>query len=180
MAGTLPLSRSIHDFGTLTLAYVGRRGIHLEQLANINQLQPGTIQANPTIKSPDALRPYQGYSTIIESENQGSSIYHSMQANFKRRLVKGLLFGVAYTWSKSLDFGSSNGTSLPNIFDKSIYYGPKRLRYPSCDGHELRLEHSLRDPRRPIASYGSALGNWQFSGPIQGQSGPSAQCSTKQ
>ena len=47
-----------------------------------------------------------------------------MEANLKRRLTKGFLFGVAYTWSKSLDYGSSNGTNIPNAFDNSIMYGP--------------------------------------------------------
>lgn len=166
----LTVEQEFNQVGTFTLAYVGRRGIHLEQLANINQLQPGTVQANPTIKSPDALRPYRGYSTIIESENQGSSIYHSMQANFKRRLVHGFLFGVAYTWSKSLDFGSSNGTSLPNIFDKYIYYGPSDFdtRHVMVINYVWDIPYATH-AANPIER--AVLGNWQFSGTIQGQSG---------
>jgi hypothetical protein len=166
----LTVEQEFKDLGTFTLAYVGRRGIHLEQLANINQLQPGTVQANSTIKSPDFLRPYKGYSTIIESENQGASIYHSMQANFKRRLVKGVLFGVAYTWSKSLDFGSSNGTSLPNAFDKSIFYGPSDFD----TRHVLVMNYVWNIPFATHSTNGlvrHSLGNWQFSGTIQGQSG---------
>ncbi len=166
----LTFEQEIHDIGTLSLAYVGRRGLHLEQLANINQLQPGTIQANPTIKSPDALRPYRGYSTIIESEDAGSSIYHSLQANVQRRLVRGLLFGVAYTWSKSLDFGSSNGTSLPNVYDKSIYWGPSDFD----TRHVLVINYVWNIPYGTHSGNGlvrSALGNWQFSGLIQLQSG---------
>ena len=61
-----------HDFprvATFSLSYVGRRGYHLEQLANVNQLAPGTVQANPKGTNPDALRPYKGYSTIIEAQN---------------------------------------------------------------------------------------------------------------
>jgi len=72
-----------HEFtnvAVFTLSYVGRRAYHLEQLANINQLQPGTIQANPSIAKPDALRPYKGFATIIESQNTGGAFYHSMQA----------------------------------------------------------------------------------------------------
>jgi hypothetical protein len=166
----LTFEQEFHDIGTFTLAYVGRRGLHLEQLGNINQLNPGTVQANPTIKSPDALRPYKGYSTIIESENAGASIYHSMQANFKRRLVKGLLFGVAYTWSKSLDFGSSNGTSLPNVYDKSIFYGPSDFdtRNVLVINYVWNIPYGTHATNRLVRS---SLGNWQFSGTIQGQSG---------
>lgn len=164
------VEQEFERLGTFTLAYVGRRGLHLEQLSNINQLAPGTVQANPTIKSPDALRLYKGYSTIIESENRGSSTYHSMQVNFKRRLVNGFLFGMAYTWSKSLDFGSSNGTSLPNIFDKYIYYGPSDFD----TRHVMVVNYVWDIPYGTHATNGlerAILGNWQFSGTFQGQSG---------
>ncbi|WP_367182519.1 carboxypeptidase regulatory-like domain-containing protein [Edaphobacter sp.] len=166
----LTVEQEFKNIGVLTLSYVGRRGIHLEQLANINQLQPGTIQANPTILAPDYLRPYKGYSTITEAQNQGASMYHSLQANFKRRLTKGLLFGAAYTWSKSLDFGSSNGTNLPNAYDKSNFYGPSDF-----DTRHVLVLNYVWD--LPIATNTSnafekaTIANWQFSGTIQGQSG---------
>jgi hypothetical protein len=163
-----------HEFtsvGTLTLSYVGRRGYHLEQLANINQLQPGTTQ-NPANKgvNADALRPYKGFSTIIEAENTGGSFYHAMQANLRRRLTKGFLFGVAYTWSKSLDYGSSNGTNIPNAFDNSIMYGPSDF-----DTRHVMVANYVWDiPYGTHATNGferATLGNWQFSGTIQAQSG---------
>ncbi|WP_263409622.1 TonB-dependent receptor [Terriglobus tenax] len=161
-----------HEFpgiGTFTLSYVGRRGYHLEQLANINQLQPGTLQANPGVNT-DALRPYKGFSTIIEANNRGGSFYHAMQANLKRRLTKGFLFGVAYTWSKSLDYGSSNGTSLPNAFNNSNMYGPSDF-----DIHHVLVTNYVWDiPYGTHATNWAArsiLGNWQFSGIIQAQSG---------
>jgi hypothetical protein len=162
-----------HEFSsvaTFTLSYVGRRGYHLEQLANVNQLQPGTVQANPTIKNPDALRPYRGYSTIIEAQNVGGAIFHSLQANLKRRLTKGLLFGAAYTWSKSLDYGSSNGTSLPNAFSNKLFYGPSDFD----TRHVLVINYVWNIPFANNASNlfeRTTLGNWQFSGTLQGQTG---------
>jgi hypothetical protein len=162
-----------HEFpsvGTFTLSYVGRRGYHLEQLGNINQLQPGTVQANTNIKNPDALRPYKGFSTIVEAENNGSSMFHSLQANLKRRLTNGLLFGVAYTWSKSLDFGSSNGTSQPNAFSNRNFYGPSDFD----TRHVLVINYVWDIPFANTASNVFArtmLGNWQFSGTLQAQTG---------
>ena len=163
-----------HEFvsvGTFTLSYVGRRGYHLEQLANINQLQPGTTQ-NPGNKgvNADALRPYKGFSTIIEAENVGGSFYHAMQANLRRRLTKGFLFGVAYTWSKSLDYGSSNGTNIPNAFDNSIMFGPSDF-----DTRHVMVANYVWD--LPFGTHASnrlerlTIGNWQFSGTVQAQSG---------
>lgn len=161
-----------HEFpeiATLTLSYVGRRGYHLEQLANVNQLQPGTIQANPGI-NPDALRPYKGYSTIIEAQNTGGSFYHSLQANLKRRLTKGLLFGVAYTWSKSLDYGSSNGTNITNAYDNSIMYGPSDFdtRHVLVTNYVWDIPYGSHASNRFVRT---TLGDWQFSGVIQAQSG---------
>jgi hypothetical protein len=161
-----------HEFSnvvTFTLSYVGRRGYHLEQLANVNQLQPGTIQANPGV-NPDALRPYKGYSTIIEAQNTGGAFYHAMQANLKRRMSKGLLFGAAYTWSKSLDYGSSNGFNIPNAYGNSINFGPSDF-----DTRHVFVMNYVWDI--PYATHATntfvrtMLGDWQFSGTFQAQTG---------
>jgi len=162
-----------HEFPSIavfTLSYVGRRGYHLEQLANVNQLQAGTVQANPSGTNPDALRPYKGFSTIIEAQNTGGSNFHAMETNLKRRLTKGFLFGVAYTWSKSLDYGSSNGTVITNAYDNSIMYGPSDF-----DTRHVAVMNYVWDI--PYGTHASSwavrkmLGNWQFSGTIQAQSG---------
>jgi hypothetical protein len=156
--------------GVFTLSYVGRRGYHLEQLANVNQLQPGTRQANPTISNPDALRPYRGYSTIIEAQNTGGAFYHAFQANLKRRMSKGLLFGVAYTWSHSLDYGSSNGTNIPNAYDNSILFGPSDFdtRHVVVANYVWQIPYGS-NASNPFVR--TLLGDWQFSGTIQAQTG---------
>ena len=167
----LTMEQDFSGLGVLSLSYAGRRGIHLEELLNINQLQPGTtyLPANKNVK-PDALRPYKGFSNINQATNGGASIYHSLQANLRRRLSKGLLFGVAYTWSKSEDFGSSNGTNLPNAFDKSIYYGPSDFdtRHVFVSNFVYNIDQF--DHSSHLASR-SLLGNWQFSGTLQAQTG---------
>jgi hypothetical protein len=165
------MEQEFQKIGVFTLSYVGRRGYHLEQLANVNQLPLGTrnLPQNKGI-NPDALRPYKGYSTIIEAQNTGGSNYHSMQANLKRRLNHGFLFGVAYTWSKSLDYGSSNGTNIPNAYDNSIMYGPSDF-----DTRHVLVTNYVWDI--PYGTHASnplvrtLVGDWQFSGTIQAQSG---------
>ena len=42
---------------TIDIAYVGRIGLYLQRERNINQLLPGTRQANPGVNT-DALRPF--------------------------------------------------------------------------------------------------------------------------
>ena len=166
----LTFEQDFPRIATLTMSYVGRRGIHLEQLGNVNQLLPGTVQANPAISNADALRPYRGYSTILEAQNLGGSNYHSLQANVKRRLTRGFLFGVAYTWSKSLDYGSSNGTNVPNVYDISPLYGPSDFD----TRHVMVLNYVWDIPYGTHSTHAllrSTLGDWQFSGTIQAQSG---------
>nr|WP_255551238.1 TonB-dependent receptor [Granulicella sp. dw_53] len=166
----LTFEQDFPRFATFTMSYVGRRGIHLEQLGNVNQLQPGTVQANPTISNTDALRPFRGYSTIGEAQNVGGSNYHALQANLKRRLAKGFLAGVAYTWSKSLDYGSSNGTNVPNVYNIGINYGPSDFdtRHVMVLNYVWDIPYATHANNRILRS---TLGNWQFSGTIQAQSG---------
>ena len=119
---------------TVEHEFYQRRNLHA-QLCRPPRLPPGTVgkhqpasarnhTGEPHVKSPDALRPLRASRPSSRRENTGGSFYHAMQANVKRRLTKGFLFGVAYTWSKSLDYGSSNGTNITNAYDNSIMFGP--------------------------------------------------------
>ena len=52
-----------HEVGRDTIVevgYVGRTGLHLERVRDLNQLLPGTVQANPGINR-NYLRPYAGF-----------------------------------------------------------------------------------------------------------------------
>ncbi len=171
------VEQEIQGVGVFTLAYAGRRGIHLEELLNVNQLQPGTVQANPTVAQPDALRAYKGFSNINQDSTGGASFYNALQVNLRRRLTHGLLFGVAYTWSKSTDFGSSLGTNLPNAYDKNNYYGPsdfdrRHVFVTNVVYNVAQFDHSNFAPNRIL------LGRWQISGTLQDQTGGPLNIST--
>jgi len=163
------VEQDIPSFATFTLAYVGRRGLHLQQLEQLNQLQPGTVQANPGVTT-DALRPYRGFSSILQIDNRGSSIYHSLQASLNRRLSHGLLFGVAYTWSKSLDFGSDQSYQLPNYYNPSVDYGPSDfdIRNTLVVNYVWDIPYGKDLSNRFVKG---AVGNWQISGTTQAQTG---------
>ncbi|MFP5226691.1 MAG: carboxypeptidase regulatory-like domain-containing protein [Acidobacteriota bacterium] len=168
-AWSASVEQELSKLATLTVSYVGRRGLHLMQIEDINELQPGSLIANPKV-APDALRPFKGYSSIVEMSDHGSSTYNAMQVDLKRRLTNNFLFGVAYTWAKLMDFGSSRGYELPNYYNPSIDYGPAdfdirdvlvvnymwNLPYADHSGHWL-----IRN----------ALGDWQISGVTQAQTG---------
>jgi hypothetical protein len=64
------------------------------------------------------LRPNQQFSTITYIDSGGDSYYHAAQATLKRRFQNGLLFGLTYTYGKSIDdqsvdpVGASSGGGL--------------------------------------------------------------------
>lgn len=56
------------------------------------------------------LRPNEQFNTINYLDSGGDSYYHSLQATFRKRFAAGLTLGGAYTFSKSIDDGSSDPT----------------------------------------------------------------------
>ena len=125
----------------VTISYVaaaGRRLLRAEQLQNFNgsfvqqrfglEARP-LIVINPAIFGPNltATAPTAG-STVSVTRNASNSDYHSFQAQFRRRLTRGLQAQVSYTWSKSMD----------DVSDETITGIP-------TDRLDLRLERGLSD-----------------------------------
>jgi hypothetical protein len=150
------------------VGYVGRRGLHNQRKRNLNQLLPGTVQANPGVNV-NALRPFRGMGIIGLSENSGSSRYNGLQMSLERRSATGLHFGVAYTLSKSTDNGSSLTDTLPNAYDDHAYYGISDL-----DRRHVLIVNAIYELpflRGSSRLRDRLLGNWEVSGVYQYQSG---------
>ena len=149
------------------ISYVGRSASNLERARNINQLQPGTIQANPGV-NPNALRPYKGYGSITQYETTGKSTYNALQVQVEKRSSRAG-FTVAYTLSRTKDDGNGRGDLLPNAYNDSTYYGIADLDRP----HVLVTSYRYTFPalQGSAAPMRWALGNWDFSGTFQAQSG---------
>ena len=146
---------------TLDVTYVARRGLYLQRERNINQLLPGTIQANPGVNIA-ALRPFKGYNVIRLTENSGKSSYNSLQVSADRRYRNGLKLGVAYTYGKSEDNASNKRTVLWNSYDDTNIWGPLGLRPPSRGQRLLHLRPAVLS--RPDHVVRNLLGGWQVSG----------------
>jgi len=117
------IQRELPGGFVLDATYVGRLGKYLQRERNINQLLPGTLQANPGVNVA-ALRPYLGYGAIRLAENAGRSTYNSLQLSADRRYANGLKVGAAYTLSKSEDNGSTKRDVVWNTYDDSNFWGP--------------------------------------------------------
>jgi hypothetical protein len=150
-----------------TISYVGRSATNLERARNINQLQPGTIQANAGVNA-NALRPFLGYSTITLYDTTGRSRYNALQTQVERRSTR-FGFSVSYTYSRTTDNGAGRNDLLPNAFDDSGYYGISDLDRP----HVLVSQAHYRFPQlesSPILLR-EVLGGWDLAGILQAQSG---------
>jgi Carboxypeptidase regulatory-like domain len=145
----------------LDVTYVGRRGLYLQRERNINQLLPGTLQANPSVNIA-ALRPFRGYNVIRISENAGRSIYNSLQVSADRRYSNGLKVGVAYTIGKSEDNGSDKRNVVWNTYDDTGFWGPSNFDRR----HSLNFYYIYDLPwwSGQETLMKNLLGGWQISG----------------
>jgi hypothetical protein len=141
--------------------YVGRRGLYLQRENNINQLAPGTIQANPGVNSA-ALRPYKGYGVIRLSENAGYSKYNALQISADRRYKNGFKFGLAYTLSHSEDNASNKRDVLFNSFDDSGYWGNSSFDRRHVFNFYYIYDLPFFSEQNSIVS--RVLGGWQIAG----------------
>jgi hypothetical protein len=155
------IQREIPFGFTLDVGYVGRRGLYLQRERNINQLEAGTLQANPGVNIA-ALRPYTGYGVIRISENAAKSTYHSLQVSADRRYQNGLKVGFAYTLSKSEDNSSNKRTVMFNTYDDTLNFGPSD--YDRRHVASVYYIYDLPFWRDQSTLWRNLLGGWQVSG----------------
>lgn len=162
-------------FGTVVdVAYVGTLGRHLSGQQNINEVPYGThlFQKNfvdPTNPKSTPLpdnffRKYPGYSTITYQRGFLTSNYNALQVKVTRRFNRGLEFGVAYTWAKSMDYADSYDGSVPVYDSLRTVYGPGG----DDRRHNLVVNYlySLPKGSRIWSNFATraVLDNWQVSG----------------
>jgi hypothetical protein len=86
------LEQSVGTGQSVSLTYVGAIGRDLLWVTNL---------FNP---NPD-------FEFVAVTDNTATSNYHALQANFERRLSRGLQALVSYTWSHSIDIASTDATT---------------------------------------------------------------------
>jgi hypothetical protein len=162
------VQREIYTGMTVEVGYVGRKSLHGQRERNINQLLPGTVQANPGVNV-DFLRPYKGYATIRTTNNDANSWYNGLQISATQRYRAGLSFGASYTYSKLYDNGSTQRTIIPNAYDASNLWGPANFdrRHVAV----LNTIYELPFLRGQQGVTAKVLGGWQLSLVAQFQTG---------
>jgi hypothetical protein len=84
----------VKDWG-VSIGYIGNRGVKLQQIQFLNQ-----IAANGN-------RPYPSIGQIRFDANNGSSVYHAVQATMRKRFSHGFLIEAYYTHGKAMTYGGS-------------------------------------------------------------------------
>jgi hypothetical protein len=165
---SVTFEREVGFSTVVEVGYVGRRSLHGQRERNINQLLPGTVQANPGI-NPDFLRPFKGFGVIRVTNNDANATYHGLQIGATRRFTNGLSYGFAYTYSKSMDDGSAQRDVIPNAFDARALWGPS-----SFDRRHVMVVtgiYALPVFEDHSTFLGKVLGGWTLSAISQFQTG---------
>ena len=152
----------------LDVAYVGSSAASLAFQQDINQLQPGTIQAHPGVNV-NALRPYPGYADIYQYVTGANFIYNSLQVQLKKQMVGGGLFNVAYTWSKSRTDANAYNYQPMNSYNLRGDWGPSS--YNRNQVLVFSYVYPLPFWRTGREWYKVAFGGWQVSGVTTLQTG---------
>jgi len=108
---------------TMSLSYVGTRGIHNYSIANVNRTFDGTIYEGDTLRT--ANRTNYEYSNINWRGADGDSYYHGFTAELRTaNLAKtGLNVRADYTWSHSIDNTSSTFSDSGNVAGGGLVLG---------------------------------------------------------
>ena len=133
---TLNVQHEVVRNFTVTAAYVGSHGVHLPFHADeINDVQPtlspvGYLWPGPGVTGTRLFPNLTGQ--VSTNQWSTSSTYHGLNLSAIKRLSHGLQFQGSYTFSKSLDDGSSgiagdtfgNSVSSLPLFDPRLRHGP--------------------------------------------------------
>ncbi|MEZ5394201.1 MAG: TonB-dependent receptor [Bryobacterales bacterium] len=151
------------------VGYVGRVGLHMERVRDLNQLPIGTVQENPNVNR-NYLRPYKGFANIVMNENAARSEYKALQFSVNRRFTKGLSYGLAYTYGSSWDNADNRRDQIYNSYNDKNFWG-----WSDFDTRHVLIMNTVWEaPFFKNSTNGflkNTLGGWTLSGVVQFQSG---------
>ena len=177
---SINVQRSITRSMVLDVGYSGDWGYNQQLSYDINPIPIGTRapfnpkNADPTNGNktlPDILlrTKYPGFNTVNTYNHLGSSNYNAMTTMLQERLSGGLVFGAAYTWSRSMGLTAFNPV-VPN--NASYNYG--RLGFDRRQNFQFNWSYDIPGLGQKMHSkiLGAVVDHWTLSGIWSIQSGP--------
>jgi hypothetical protein len=155
----LTIERGLGQDYVATISYVGQRGNKLYVTEELNPAlgtffpaPPGRDIPAPTVDNTNDRRLYPDILVNLDqTTTKGNSFYNALQTQLQRRYANGLLFQVAYTFSKSID-------------DASDFRG-------TIDLLDRRFDRALSDFDVPHRFVGSFLYDLPFANNVDGVAG---------
>lgn len=177
----LTVEREVARNTKIQVGYVGNRGIHLDNFADVNPVPLGADRVQYSLNNgPNSLRPYGAgsWGFIPAWQWRAGSNYNALQGLIRSR-VKNLDAQFAYTYSKSLantDISdSSGGNNAANTFldptNPHLDYGPTVINRPQF--FTGNLVYTLPTLKGQNAILRNVAGGWETSGIFTYASGPS-------
>jgi len=168
---------------TADVGYVGARGMNLPLVErNMNTVMPTRVgdrwvyppRATSTVLNPN----FSAINTTVTWNAESS--YHGLQTVLKRNLRAGLQTQAAYTWSKSIDTGSSissvsSGTGYESSFSVATPLLPELARglsnYDVAHNFVGSFVWEIPTGGSHTGLTGNLMSGWQLSGVYRAQSG---------
>ncbi len=165
------VQRELPFNSVLTVAYVGSKSTHLaNSIGNFNSPDPSQDT------NIDARRPYQWFSDtgVVKSlgavrflDSYANGSYQSLQVTAEKRYERGLTYGLAYTYSKSLgegEAGGNEGINIQNPRDRAAIRG--RYSYDMTHNFVAHYVWELPFFKNLHGVAGGVLSGWQTNGII--------------
>jgi hypothetical protein len=197
------LQRELRPKVTVEFNYVGTAGRNLFRAENVNRIPGGLLpegtcatdnfgrklcsQVNTNkAKNREEINPTgqlnPNYGRLRVWQNSASSVYHSMQVSVRKQLSRGLQFGGNYTYSHSIDDGSSWQSGFTSVNGSAAGDGiTTDQTQPGLDRgnsvfdirHRLTFNYIWELPffRNSDGMSAAMLGGWQWNGIWSFQSG---------
>ena len=199
MEWNLNIQRQLTSDLSLTVGYIGSRGVHmllrgddgnmtLPTLTSAGYLFPcgppiladgsctaGNSPSGPPTGTSAQINPNLG--AIRYMFWNTDSRYHGLNVNLEKRFAHGLQFQVAYTFAKSLDDDSQtiagdtfgNGINSPWWFLPKLFYGPSDFNVT----HDVSINalYDIPTPKSLTGIANTLLGGWELGGILSYNSG---------
>jgi len=167
MQWNLGIARELTSTVSLTIGYVGSRGVHLPyRVDNIDMVLPTLTPTGyvfPATATSTTLNP--NFGRINSILWQASSFYHALQADVAKRVGHGIELHGAYTWGKSIDTLSATAAddAFPNGLFNQLFFDQRTTRGPSDFNVAQTLVVSFTW-ELPSVDRGSRVMTWAASG----------------
>jgi hypothetical protein len=180
----LAIERQLTSTLGLTANYIGSRGVRIFTTRDLNigafgapqtyrilddaGNQTGTYTTNAYYT---ANRVDPRFQRVVQVENGGNSYYHALALQLNKRMAKGLMGSVAYTWSHAIDTANQGGGNNALFFDtiRSTFNGDYSADKgsSSLDQRHRLVITSLWAPQYGLKSSNQMVkwvaANWQLS-----------------